>query len=653
MAKYILKRLLASLLTILLVVCVVFLLLRMMPSDYFFTEDELMKFNDQQKDSKLERLGLRELCPECHGAAVQEDGTLCPRCHVELRCPTCAGTGKVNVSCPDCGGTGSIRNTESACLVCGGDGLTEIPNGEGGSTLAGCTVCEGTGRVTVSTRCATCAGRGKLDEQVDCSACENGMIIRAGTGYVDRSKLAQLGDFFLNMLEFRAYTPNMINKAEVEVYTATAYISKDYSADKKAAPDKVKAVDRETGNKKTVYVTLSEGDSTKDAYIEGGKLFVKKSCEVLSADEAVPAGMTAFPAVASDGTERRIAVAVGPDEHAEDCAVTLTAEHQYRDYTLLDDGDAVPDGMTEKSIRVGDRQQRVAIDLSDDAVFQGIEVTIKEEDRTVPFITYVFARLRGENPFEDVGNDGTYYRCHFNLGKSIRLEKGQYVIDVIGTKIGTSMEIGLVALAISLVLGVTIGVLQARNSIVDGIGTGYTVLVNAVPHLVIYTIIMMLGAIALGLPMRYDASAPNAGLTKILPIICLSIGSTAGYMLWTRRYMVDELNKDYIRLARLKGLSETQVMFRHVLKNAFVPLAQYLPYSILLTVGGSLLVERFFAVPGMGPELTNAIGRYDVNLVQGIVLLYATMGILGVFLGDLLMTIIDPRIKLTGKGDVR
>ena len=139
----------------------------------------------------------------------------------------------------------------------------------------------------------------------------------------------------------------------------------------------------------------------------------------------------------------------------------------------------------------------------------------------------------------------------------------------------------------------------------------------------------------------------------ILPVVCLSVGSTAGYMLWTRRYMVDELNKDYIRLAKLKGLSERKVMFRHVLKNAFVPLAQYLPYSILLTVGGSLLVERFFAVPGMGPELTNAISRYDVNLVQGIVLLYATMGIVGVFLGDLLMTLIDPRIKLTGKGDVR
>ena len=164
---------------------------------------------------------------------------------------------------------------------------------------------------------------------------------------------------------------------------------------------------------------------------------------------------------------------------------------------------------------------------------------------------------------------------------------------------------------------------------------------------------MIAGATIFNLPMRYDATAEKPWLTMVLPVVCLSVASTAGYMLWTRRYMVDELNKDYIRLAKLKGLSDRKVMFRHVLKNAFVPLAQYLPYSILLTVGGSLLVETFFAVPGMGPELTTSIGRYDLNLVQGIVLLYATMGIFGVFLGDLLMTLIDPRIKLTGKGDVR
>ncbi len=254
-----------------------------------------------------------------------------------------------------------------------------------------------------------------------------------------------------------------------------------------------------------------------------------------------------------------------------------------------------------------------------------------------------------------VVTDGTgHLRLSFNLGDSMRLEKGQPVTKVIAQKMGISMHIGLISLAFSLILGVILGVLQAnfKDGPIDQIGTAYTVVVNAVPHLVIYTVIMIAGASWFNLPMRYSGRM-NTELSMILPIVCLSVGSTAGYMLWTRRYMVDELNKDYIRLAKLKGLSGHQVMFRHVLRNAFVPLAQYLPYSILLTVGGSLLVETFFSVPGMGPELTKAISRYDLNLVQGIVLLYATMGIIGVFLGDILMTLIDPRIKLTGKGDVR
>ena len=94
-------------------------------------------------------------------------------------------------------------------------------------------------------------------------------------------------------------------------------------------------------------------------------------------------------------------------------------------------------------------------------------------------------------------------------------------------------------------------------------------------------------------------------------------------------------------------------MVKHVLRNAFVPLAQYLPASFLLTIGGSLLAERFFSVPGMGPLLTDAINRYDTSVVQTLVILYASLSVLGVFLGDVLMMLIDPRIKLTEKGGAR
>ena len=256
-------------------------------------------------------------------------------------------------------------------------------------------------------------------------------------------------------------------------------------------------------------------------------------------------------------------------------------------------------------------------------------------------------------PLTQLGRFFKQLFTEFDLGTSRRIQANQPVVTVIGSKFGVSMRLGLISLGISLVLGVCFGVLQARykDGIFDHIGTAYTVFVNAVPSLVTYSLVLAFGARVLGLPSMYNMRKPE--LSAILPIVCLSIGSIAGYMLWTRRYMVDELNKDYIRLAKLKGMSTRSVMYRHVLKNAFVPLAQYLPYSILLTVGGSLLVERFFSVPGMGPLLTDSIARYDTTVVQGVVMLYATLGILGVFLGDVLMTLIDPRIHLGKKGGAR
>ncbi|MDE7245809.1 MAG: ABC transporter permease [Oscillospiraceae bacterium] len=237
---------------------------------------------------------------------------------------------------------------------------------------------------------------------------------------------------------------------------------------------------------------------------------------------------------------------------------------------------------------------------------------------------------------------------HLDFGDSRRIQTGVPVMKVIASKFTVSMRLGLIALAISLVIGVLMGVIQAqfKDKIPDHIGTVYTVFVNSVPSLVSYSLVLTFGARVLGLPSLY--STRNPGPSSILPIVCLSLASIAHYALWTRRYMVDESTKDYIKLARVKGMSSGDIMRKHVLKNAFVPLAQYIPASLLLTVGGSLLVERFFSVPGMGPLMTDAIARYDTDVVQACVLIYAALGIIGVFLGDVLMTILDPRIKLTG-----
>lgn len=237
----------------------------------------------------------------------------------------------------------------------------------------------------------------------------------------------------------------------------------------------------------------------------------------------------------------------------------------------------------------------------------------------------------------------------FDLGISKRLQQGTPIVELIGDKFSLSMAFGCLSLVISLVIGATIGLLQARykNSVIDHFGTAYTVFANAVPMLVVYSLILILGSRYLKLPSMY--STKNPIMSGILPLFCLVLSSTAHYMMWMRRYAVDELNKDYLKLARATGKSSNAIMFKDVLRNAFVPMTQFLPQAFLTTIGGSLLVEKFFSVPGMGPLLTEAIGRYDTGVVQALVMLYASLGILGIFLGDVLMMIVDPRIRITGK----
>ena len=198
---------------------------------------------------------------------------------------------------------------------------------------------------------------------------------------------------------------------------------------------------------------------------------------------------------------------------------------------------------------------------------------------------------------------------HGDLGKSRRIRVDKPVIEIIQERFPVSMKLGLISLGISLVLGIALGILQVLNKEgpLDHLGMIYTIFVNAVPPLVTYSLVLMFGAKVLDLPSMF--SKRNELQSSIMPVVCLSLSSIAHYAMWTRRYMVDELNKDYLRLCRVKGMPTKDIMIKHVLKNAFVPLIAYIPASILFTIGRSLLVERFFGIPGMGPLLVDSIGR--------------------------------------------
>ena len=239
-----------------------------------------------------------------------------------------------------------------------------------------------------------------------------------------------------------------------------------------------------------------------------------------------------------------------------------------------------------------------------------------------------------------------------NLGTSIVYRPKVPVADIIKTKVPYSLYLGLAAIGISLLAGISLGIIMARskNRLWDKVGTAYIVFINAVPAAVYYLFIQLYVTDIFKLPILFKQSRP---ISWILPIISMSLGSIAGYAMWMRRYMVDELNKDYIRLAKAKGLDNKTIMVHHVLRNAFVPMAQYLPVSILLTISGSIYIESLYSIPGMGGLLVDAIQRQDNPLVQALVLIYASLGIIGLLTGDILMAIFDPRIKLANRGGAR
>ncbi len=241
---------------------------------------------------------------------------------------------------------------------------------------------------------------------------------------------------------------------------------------------------------------------------------------------------------------------------------------------------------------------------------------------------------------------GSFYKnlAKGDLGTSTIYRMDVPVTEVIAPRIPYSVYFGLVATAVSLLLGLAMGVHMARfkGRFWDKTWTGYVVFINAVPLAVYLLFVQLYASDLLRLPILFDKHDPKSW---ILPAASMSLGGIAGYAMWMRRYMVDELNKDYIKLARAKGMSSSAIMLKHVMRNAYVPMAQYLPAAILATISGSIYIESLYSIPGMGGLLVDVIQRQDNPMVQALVLIFSSVGIVGLFLGDVLMAMVDPRIK--------
>ena len=217
------------------------------------------------------------------------------------------------------------------------------------------------------------------------------------------------------------------------------------------------------------------------------------------------------------------------------------------------------------------------------------------------------------------------------------------------SKMGYSFTIGIIATILAYLFGVPIGIVMAqkKDKLVDKIGTLYIIFIMAVPSLAYIFLFKAIGG-KLGLPTTFNMDSKNK-LMYALPIISLSLPSIGGLMRWLRRFMIDQMNSVYVKFARSGGLSEREIFTKHIAKNAIIPIVHGVPGSILFAMTGAIITERVYVVPGAGNLLTQAINMYDNGVIVGVTLFYAFLSVISIIMGDVLMSLVDPRISFTSK----
>ena len=239
-----------------------------------------------------------------------------------------------------------------------------------------------------------------------------------------------------------------------------------------------------------------------------------------------------------------------------------------------------------------------------------------------------------------------------DFGVSYKISKNTPISQLIQTRLPISIGIGGMAVALGAIVGLLLGLLAAlkHNTIWDTLATIITVIGVSVPSYVFALALSYnFGFKLQWFPMLF--SQKDIMGSSVLPSISLSMFTMASIARFTRSEMLEVLGSDYMLLAESKGLSGPALIFRHALRNALIPIVTVLAPLIVDLMTGSLVVEKIFAIPGVGSLLVNAIQSNDYNVVISLSFIYSAMYIAIMLVVDLLYGVIDPRIRLAKKGD--
>jgi ABC-type dipeptide/oligopeptide/nickel transport system permease component len=255
-----------------------------------------------------------------------------------------------------------------------------------------------------------------------------------------------------------------------------------------------------------------------------------------------------------------------------------------------------------------------------------------------PFVVQ-YGKYMGVIPDDDFGWNGLFQG---EFGQDFR---GRPVIEIISERFPPTLRLAVGAVVVEAVIGIAAGVLAGirRNSFMDSLVLVTTTLLVAVPLFVLATVSQLLFGLELGwLPI---AGLNNGSVSYVLPVIMLATISLAYTARLTRTSMVENIRADYVRTARAKGLDSSRVIGRHVLRNSLIPVVTFLGVDLGQLLGGAIITETIFNIPGIGRAVFEAVTTQDGPVVVGIVTVLVLIYLLANLFVDLLYGVLDPRIR--------
>ena len=221
---------------------------------------------------------------------------------------------------------------------------------------------------------------------------------------------------------------------------------------------------------------------------------------------------------------------------------------------------------------------------------------------------------------------------------------GRPVADILVKKFPTTLKLSIISVALSSFLGITVGMISAirSNTVLDRSLTISSLFFASVPTFWLGLIFMLIFSLTLHL---LPSSGVSSWKSYVLPVLTLSLPEAAYLSRLTRASMLEAISQDYIRTANAKGAGEMRIMLIHAFRNALMPVITEIGMGFAWLLGGSVVVENVFGLPGIGQNLLAAINKKDVPVVMASVLMISLAFMLIMLIVDLLYALIDPRIK--------